>query len=214
MMDKKVQVAFGIIIAVAIGMLVWNAGLYLSRRGLDKIEVIAIPDDSAIELDGKTISGGEIYVDPGKHTLTATRKYFNADTKHIDTRTSKGETIYLVPGANSPEALQWLSEHPEVQQNREALAGEQEASIRQQLIDKNPVITKLPVYNSHYRIDYTISKDNQLAFSVTLYPIINGPNQYNQYLQQLQQYKAEAFEFLTSNGVNTNTAKISVTPEE
>jgi len=179
-----------------------------------KITIKAIPDDSTINMDGKNIKAGSIYVRPGSHLLVVSRQYFDSITKHIDTKdTSPSDTIYLLPVPNSDAAKAWLNNHPEVQQQREAYAGLESQKIQGQLLKKYPVIRQLPVYNSHYRIDYSIDPGGTINFSITLYPIINGPGQYNKYLSQLQQYKAEALRFLKNNRINPAAYKITYTPD-
>lgn len=210
--NTRIVIVILLLVAVFVG---WRIGIQVSRMGLDAITLQTVPSDSTVTMNGKKIDpNGKIYVKRGVYTLKATRKYFDSVSKKIDTKNTGNKTIYLMPVPNSQAALDWLSNHPEEQKIREAVAGQQEAEIRKALETKNPVITKLPVFNSHYKIDYSIGQKNELRYSVTLYPIINGPSQYAQYQQQLAQYKAEALEFLVANGVNTSTAEISFNPTD
>ena len=67
-----------------------------------------------------------------------------------------------------------------------------------------------PVSTNHFEI----SENTDGSLTITLFAIINRPEQYEEYQQQLKQFKAEALQYLDDNGVNTNTVDISYTPEE
>lgn len=188
---------------------IWGAVLFFSRLGLNKLQVKALPADSRITLDGRTIKSGTIYVKPGTYTLTASRQYFGTVTKVIDTR--KGTNIvYLLPIPNSAAALEWLSKHPDVQYQREALGGADSENTQQSLTATAPIIKKLPFSNFQYRVDYSIDSAGHIAFQVTLYPSGNPGDPL--YQQQLQQYKASALQFLQSNGISPDAYTISFAP--
>lgn len=51
-------------------------------------------------------------------------------------------------------------------------------------------------------------------YTITLYPIINNPDQYAMYQSQLKQYKDEALQYLKKQGVDTSKVKIIYEPEE
>ncbi len=206
-----------IIIAVGLlltGILAWNVALFISRRGLDKIEVYAIPSDSTVTLDGDKVSQGSIYVSPGNHLLEASRTYFTKDVTTINTTTEDtSDPLYLLPNPSTSGAQQWLADHPKEQVKREGILSKIVAAEQKKLQQKYPFIKELPVYNSHYRIDYSLDDSNQIQFSVTLYAILNNPSQRTQYLSQLHNYKAEALQYLEKNGIDTSSADISFTPE-
>jgi hypothetical protein len=212
-MQRQTKLIVTLLIGALLLFGVWSTALFISRRGLDKIEVQAIPSDSQIYVDGKAVSAGTLYVSPGKHTLEATREYFTKHTKTINTgAVQHGSIIYLLPEPNSPKADQWLAEHPEEARTRESIVADITTKSQTDLLRKYPILSKLPVYNSHYRIDYDLTETSQLSFSITLYAIINGPADRDRYLYQLQQYKAEALKFLIDNGINVDEAKIDFTP--
>jgi hypothetical protein len=210
-MDKR-RIIIGAILLIAV-LMIWNMVLIISRQGLDKIVVQAIPSDATITLDNKTVGTGTIYVSPGKHTLTASRQYFSAVTKKFNTHKQGDEKIYLLLDPQSQEGIDWLNKHPQEQQLRETILSDQVSEQQQTLQNKYPILDKLPVDNSHYRIDYSQSSDNSIEYNVTLYALINGPSDRTRYLQQLKQYKAEALKFLQDNGVDISTASITFTPK-
>lgn len=207
---KQIVILVTALIAV---LFIWNLALFLSRQGLDKVVVKAIPSDATITLDNRSVSAGTIYVSPGNHILTASRQYFSPVTKKFDSKKQQNNTVYLLLDPQSQAGIDWLNRHPEEQRLRETILADQLAQQQQNLRQKFPVLDKLPVDNSHFRIDYALAdNNNSVTYNVTLYALINGPSDRERYLQQLQQYKAEALRFLQDNGVNIDTASISFTP--
>lgn len=191
----------------------WGVVIHLSHRGLAKIKVKAIPGDSVVRVDNKIVRGTTLYISPGTHNISASRQYFQPVSQEINTRTMKPTaTVYLLPVPNTKEAFDYLSSHPEIQQEREKRGAVAVNNMQDYLKTRYPILNKLPVYNSHYRIDYALSSDNSISFAVTLYPIINGPGQSAQYEQQLHQYQAEVLQFFKSNGLNPSDFSISYTP--
>lgn len=212
LMDKRIRLLIIIVVLLIAGFIAWEISLSVSRRGLDKVTVQALPDDSKISMDGQSITNGTHYITPGVHTFKATRQYFDPDTEKINTADYKnGDTLYLLPAASSQQALDWLSKHPDVQQARESAAGTVAEKLQEKLLAEYPIIKQLPTFNSHYKIDYS-TDGGKLSFQITLYPIINGPNDYGQYKSQLQQYKDEALQFLKDNHINPSNYFISYTP--
>lgn len=88
-------------------------------------------------------------------------------------------------------------------------------------IEQEPVVSPedLPAESiKDYRLiteneQYKIRQLND-EYVITLYPIINRPDQSNSYTSQLKEYKANALNYLSSKGVDTNSARIIYEPDE
>lgn len=199
---------------VAIGL--WYGLQMYSHRGLVKINVVAVPSDSEISIDGTSGKNGTNYVTPGSHDITASRTLFDPVTVTIDTNKIGDRPIYVLPKANTDAAQQWLYNHPAEQQQRESIVGMLDTEKQQDLAKKYPILAKLPAETSHYKIDYSLGGENndQVSYTVTLYAIINNPSQYASYKAQLNQYRDEALQFLSNNGVDVNTSSITYTPND
>ncbi|NCU30780.1 hypothetical protein EOM57_03155 [Candidatus Saccharibacteria bacterium] len=52
------------------------------------------------------------------------------------------------------------------------------------------------------------------SYIITLYAIINRPDQSDQYYDQLKQYKQDSLDYLSKQGVDVNKVKIQYEPEE
>lgn len=60
---------------------------------------------------------------------------------------------------------------------------------------------------------FKIRKDGD-NYLITLYAVINRPDQYDSYRDQLREYKQNALQFLTDQGLKVDTLHISYEPEE
>ncbi len=188
-----------------------------------QVTVTAIPNDSTITLGGKTIKNGKVTLTPGIHVLKASRQYFDAHSVTIDTAKidSPKQTIYLLPKANSPEARQWLIDHPTIQQEIERVGGINAARVRQQLISDYPILTSLPHETLDYKIsystgidpkDYSIIPAQKVSFIVTLYPIADPASNNADYKQQLKEYKNKALKYLKDNDIDPIKETITFSP--
>ncbi len=68
---------------------------------------------------------------------------------------------------------------------------------------------ELLVENDHFKI----RRLNQ-TYTITLYAIINRPDQASLYQEQLKEYKQEALEFLKNKGLDTTKLEIVYEPNE
>ncbi len=204
-----------LLILLGLVFFVWWLIIFISRIGLTGINIIAIPEDSTITMNGREIKPGKIYLKPGTYIFTASREYFDKIEAAIDTKDLLvPNTIYLQPKPNSEEALDFLLNNPEIQEEREAASGVESEAIQKKLIEKNPVIESLPHENSRFKIDYSVTDSLTLRYIVTLYPIINGPQDYERYKQQIKLYKQESIKYLEDNGVNIKKSDIVFIPDE
>ncbi len=136
-----------IFVCVCVSIIIaWRVSTELHHRGLVKITVQTIPNDSLLSLDGKTVNAGAIYLKPGTHTLKAARQYFDTVTEQVNTKnTSPSEVIYLLPIPSSPSAIGWLDQHPDIQLQREAQGGLASEILQNQINKQVPFIKQLPL---------------------------------------------------------------------
>lgn len=203
----------GIVLLFGIAFLVW----YFTSGGGAKIktEIYVAPSDSTVTMDGKPIKAGPVSIKKGKHTFTASRQYFESVTKNIDTASLTGtKTIYLGLRPNDPRGQAFLDAHPEEMMRYERISGAEFSALQDKLMKDYPITTQLPYQTVDYKIDYDVSKDKQdIVFLVKFFmpnALTPGSNLYNKELLRL---KAEALKYLKDNGVDTNKAKITFTPD-
>ncbi|OGL37414.1 hypothetical protein A3E49_02920 [Candidatus Saccharibacteria bacterium RIFCSPHIGHO2_12_FULL_49_19] len=139
---------------------------------LSKIKINVIPEDSTITLDGSVIKERTLDVQPGEHSIEASKEGFKPHK--LDFETAKGATkeIYLLPEPTSEEALEWLRANPDIQLRRESFASQN--VTEQQAIFENeyPILTVLPYISADFRVDYGVSKKypdnpNKIALYIT-----------------------------------------------
>jgi len=197
---------------LAIAFIGWGVYGSIRHHGLIKVDVLVVPDDSTLKLDGRKIKAGSVYLQPGEHKLVASRQLFDDDIVTIDTgEITKNDKIYLLPKAVGAAAKQWLADHPKVQAERESAGGAEAAREHDLLLKKYPFLADLPHENSHYKVDYGVDANNKLSLQVTLYGILNGPDDYARYQNELKQNKAEAQAYLKKQRV-PDSVPVSFTP--
>lgn len=208
--NNKLVALIAIVIALFV---IWQTTIYFQHRGKIGVEIEVVPGDSALKIDNVNTKPGKKYLMPGSHRLIASRIGFTNDTKTINTADiTKGEIIYMLPGANSQVAKSYLSQHPDIQQQREAAGGAESERLRSLLLKRYPIISKLPHENLHYKIDYSVDSNQKISLTVTTYGVINGPADYSQYVQQTKAYKQEALDYLKQADIQSNTYPITYIP--
>lgn len=214
MNQKRRTILIILSVGAILGLFGWAVFSSLRHRGETMVKIIVVPEDSKITVDGAQSKSGTVYLKPGKHEIKASRQYFTDVTKNVDTKDLKsGQEIYLLPGIDSPEAIKWLNDHPEVQEMREAVGGAQAAANSETIAEKYPFITNLPYRTLDFQVDYSITGEKyDISFQVTLNPVAVIPGT-PEYKQQVVEYKQLALEYLESQGVDTKKAKISFDPD-
>lgn len=194
--QAKLLVVAGILI---VGILGLSVASFLRHKDKVGVKVVVLPADSVLAVDNVPTKAGTIYLTKGKHTLVATRQYFTAVTKTIDfSQYDSSKTLYLLPLPDSDKALQYLSQHPEVQAQREAASGD-EAAQEQQQLSKNKLIPFLPYTGpaSSYVVDYGSSTQKDGISKLTIY--IEADT---------EEAKQDALNWIKSKGVNPGTLTI------
>jgi hypothetical protein len=78
-----------------------------------------------------------------------------------------------------------------------------------------PLVHVLPHETLHYKVDYRVLPDgDHLALSITLNAVLNRADQATTYQAQLKAYKAEALEFVRSQGQDPAAYPITYDPAE
>jgi hypothetical protein len=177
-----------------------------------RVEVIVLPEDSSLTLDGNSIKAGRMFLPKGKHQFKATRQDFEDVTVAVDTATLDAkQPIYVMPNPVSDKALQWLAEHPDVQAEREAGGGAEAQAVGNQLIDNYPFIGLLPHETSNFIVGYGLSEDNKLSLQVTLMPYALKSDSI--YKQQLFDIKQDALRWMSDNGIDPSKYNTTYTPD-
>lgn len=84
----------------------------------------------------------------------------------------------------------------------------------------NPFLAQLPYSTTDFKIDYQlISTDSRdttptnVTYTITLYAVLNQPDQIDTYNAELKTYKQEALNWIRSQGTDPNALKIQYSPD-
>jgi hypothetical protein len=171
---------------------------FMQHRGKVKVIVQVLPTDSTLFVDNNKTRAGAVYLKPGKHVLKATRQDFGTVTKNIDTAKLDKDPIVMMPKPSSQAALDYLENHPDEQQKREAAASN-DAAKQQEALQKYPLISSLPYTAAgfEYQIDYDAETNSDGNLVVTYY--IHASD---------DEARAEARQWITDQGVKLDGLNI------
>jgi len=209
--NKKLFIIGGVIVGV---LLIVAMIVGFMKSANTTVDLIVLPQDSKVTIDGQPSHAGTVSLKPGKHTLKATRQYFTDAKKDVDTENlSDGDKVYLMPSPDSAEAVQYLAEHPDIQEQREEAGSKEADAINQSINDKFPIVNNLPYETTDYVVNYSLNDTNTvISLQVTLKPI-STPDDPTDYKDELTTYKQEAIDWMKSQNMDSSKAKITYTPD-
>jgi len=136
--------------AIVSALVFWNMALLVSRVGKVEVTIVAAPTTSQVSIDGSLTTEKKVYLSPGTHVFEASFRSFDPDTKKITIR--HPQTISLAPAPKTAEDLQYLSQNPSLQQERESVGGEAATQAGQTITRKYPFIDQLPLIDRNFAI--------------------------------------------------------------
>lgn len=210
--NKKILLALVVVVAAAGTLFLLGASGGLDKNSI-RIKVAISPSEATFFVDGKKTKPGTVALKKGRiHTLVAKLQYFTDSTATVNPATyNTAETVYLSPLPDSKKAQDWLFQHPEAQQEREALAGAREAAGQEALVAKYPFLTDLPYNNLDYIVGYGTKSDGTVIFHIVILmpnAVVPGTPEYDQLYAQS---KSEANDYLIAH--NVDPTKVEVTYE-
>lgn len=118
-----------------------------------------VPGDSILRLEGKKIGANRmVRISPGTYTLTVSRSGFASKIRKITVEKGEKQTLELVLDPNSEEGLKWNRDHPRETAEGEGIASKEITGKIDDMVKRNPIVTKLPVVGGAWRIDYSPSQ--------------------------------------------------------
>lgn len=157
--ERRLFIIGGFIIVL---ILLYFIILHLSRLGETKVSIVAIPENSTVEINGKNFDQGNVFLKPGEYTFTAKLKGYEDDslTKKVENQSIE---VSLTPTPASEEAEDFLIENPHIQAERERIGGARAAEAGALRHKQAPVIELLPVTDiaGPFSIDYGPSEERK-----------------------------------------------------
>ena len=139
----------GILLAVAAVML---AGALMAKPANTQINLA--PSTATLTADNHSIHSGNIYLAPGKHSITATLKDFVTVKTTVDVPASKATSLDIILDPANENGSVYLDKHPDLQLEREAIGGKQYSNNTSAQERVNPIIHLLPWEGLGYVINY------------------------------------------------------------
>lgn len=139
------------------------------------IEIVAVPEDAVINLNGLRVSNGVNYIKPGEYTVTGYKDGFDRmsySVKIVDAH----QKVFVLLSASSDAAKLWTSNNLSKYYSAQAAASQQVTSDTKNLLAKNPIIAKLPYENDLFKIAYKLDLSDASGESIIV--TISAPEQY------------------------------------
>jgi hypothetical protein len=166
-LSARTKLAITAVLLVIVALIAYGIYAQVSKAGKIQVAVSVAPNDATVTMDGKTISTGNIYLEPNKYyTFSASKNgYTTKSTKEYITSTENFVGIELVPsGGTTDWSKQDLTPYLQVEQQGGAAADKK----GQALTDKYPIINNLPIQNYIYTIGYIADPSDPSNNSIIL----------------------------------------------
>lgn len=159
-------IIFLLILALPILYFVYTS---IDRAGKIPVNIIAVPSDMTLTLDGKTISPGERYLPPGTYTVKGSKDGFtDFTTQVIITSGDKKKSTSILLNPATGAAIDWAKAHKDEYLEAEGQAGSEARDEGEAFRDKNPIVNLLPYKNLLYTIGYRSDPDDPSGNSIIL----------------------------------------------
>jgi hypothetical protein len=127
-----------------------------SRRDAGaNLNVLVVPGDATIVVEGKEYKPGKIHVEPGVREITASSDGFASLTQRI-TVTEKLTPLVFALTPESEEAREWAKENNKLYLEAEAAGGVAAQQQAQAAEERYPILSHLPYNGSFYKINYAV----------------------------------------------------------
>lgn len=184
-------------ITAVVVMIVVMLVIFIPRVGKTAVDIRAIPENTAITINGKSASAGTHYLAPGVYTIKGSLDGYSEDIHSVTVGEEK-VVVGILPEPTSEAAQKYLSDNPDIQTEREALGGINANREGAQVRADNPIIAKLPYIDkkdSLFAIDYGVTNENPKH----VYLLIGNSS---------PEGRANAITWLKKEGVNIETTDI------
>jgi hypothetical protein len=153
---KYIAVVLVLVVIAFLGALGLTVTRSITERGNFAIEVIAVPRDAKITIDGRAAKTGKQSLPPGQHTFEATKDGFAVATKQqviVD-----GDRITLLLTPKSQAAQEYAEKNLNLYLEAEGVAGTETRLEGESFRRNNPILSVLPYRGGLFTIEYRLSK--------------------------------------------------------
>ena len=198
MIEKLIRTSIISFIVIILAMIGYTIYLQLDSVGKHKVTIAIAPAKAKLEIDGKTTTGKEVLLTPGKHTYRVSYDGFEPESGEIDVRTD-GKKAPLIVGL-APNTATGRKLYEELKGDyliMEGVAGEAAQENGAAFASKNPIVRQLPYPGMLFTIGYRADPADPTGDSIILE--IDAP----------AVYRTEAVTQITNWGYNPVDYKIN-----
>lgn len=167
-MNVNKSVFVKIIVVAAIALLaggVYLISLSIYRSDKSKVTIYTVPNSAEITFNDHKLSNGVHYLKPGYYKIKVSKEGFLPYEEPVDIK-QPSQIINVALSPDSEEASSWLQENEEQYLGYEQIAGEQATQEGAIVIEKNPIINKLPFKNLLFTIGYRADTSDSTGQSI------------------------------------------------
>ena len=148
-----------IVITLVIFLIIISLFVFSNKKATTGVNIIIVPSDSEIMLDGKVVPSGTNSTKPGKHTVEVKRKDFDNNKLTVNVVSNQIQLVTVGLSPNNSIGIKWQKEHQKEYLELENIGDIPIQQNSADILKKYPIIANLPQDMSPiYRIDYGISK--------------------------------------------------------
>lgn len=175
-------------------LIVYFLAQVASRQGKYPVSIDVLPEDSSVIINGKEVSGKEIYLEPGSYNYIVKRDHFYDESGSIQVIDSDNQSI-IAPLSPSDETGRSIYNDLSGEYIKlEGRAGELAEEEGERFTKENPITSELPYTTPLYTIGYRSdnSKNNNTGVILTIHA---KPGYYNNAITQIRNFGYNPAEF-------------------
>jgi hypothetical protein len=167
---KRHRIATVLIILFVLGFIGFSIYTVVSRLGKEPVDILLLPSDTKLTVNGEQRTPGTAYLVPGEYTVEATRGGFKTEKTTVTIVSPNTLTIDIALEPVSESAVKWAKDNEQLYldyEGREGLRTNQEGETFSAL---NPITSVLPhedmLYTIGYRADTADPSGNSIIIEI------------------------------------------------
>lgn len=152
---KKIIIITSVIVLLLIAV-IYVVNVKPVKTGFN---IVVVPSDSKVLMDGKPVGSGNVVAKPGKHSIEVSHKDFSTTKTEGLSIDNQIVTIPIGLNPNTDAGIKWKSDHNSEYLALDGLVSEQFNNESGVMAKTYPIVADLPKDISPiFRIDYGVSK--------------------------------------------------------
>lgn len=161
-------IVVGCIAVVFIVMIIIGIKIFIEQQQ-SRVDLLYTPTSAVVMLDGELVESGEIVVSPGTHEITAEKYGFEPQTITVEAEAGRTVSAHIVLVPNTDDASDWYYTHENDGKIVEGVVGYQSENEREEMMNRYPVLKKLPINKKEFKIYQQICDEEKMCILVDAY---------------------------------------------